>query len=67
MTFRIFHVSADGVASPVYGQDAPERPVQSASARTAPVKNTSPEWEELRERLRQQTTPKPSRKTWLGR
>ena len=78
MTFRIFQVSADGVALPVYDQNAPDKHVATAAAtasdatasgataRTAPVEVTSAEWDELRERLRRQASPKPVRKSVLG-
>ena len=79
MSFRIFQVSADGVAWPVSDKNASDRSVPTtiaaaptasgtatAGARTVPVENTV-EWAELRERLRQQTPPKPSRKSWRGR
>ena len=67
-------MSADGVASPVYDHDTPEKPVptstapaaNAATSRLAPVQNTSAEWDELRERLRQQANPKPARKSLLG-
>jgi hypothetical protein len=72
MTFRIFQVSSDGIASPVYSNDQDAAPSVTASdsdsgakARRIPFESHSEEWHELRERLRQQTT-KPPRKTWLG-
>jgi hypothetical protein len=72
MTFRIFQVSSDGIASPVYDNDhdaaapiTPSTPNSGATARSIQFESHSAEWHELRERLRQQTT-KPARKTWLG-
>ena len=75
MTFRIFQVSADGVALPVYDPNTPEKSAATsaatasgaiASGASAPVEDTSAEWDELRERLRQQAKPRPGRKSVLG-
>jgi hypothetical protein len=68
MTFRIFQVTTDGVASAVYEQNAsPDPPAVTTVSRVGPAESTSAEWQELRERLRQQPTTKSARKSWLGR
>jgi hypothetical protein len=65
MTFRIFQVSSDGVANPVYREgEAPggaRTPVAQQEAAAAA------EWQRLRERLRADAATPPSRTGWLSR
>ena len=71
MSIRIFQVSEDGIAAPVYHHDVAPPPTAVPSAAAADAQpviagTDSAEWQELRERLRAQTTKKPARRSVLG-
>jgi hypothetical protein len=66
MTFRIFQVTSDGVASPVYRdvdarRDGPPAVVAQEAATAAE------EWQRLRQRLREEAATPPPRSGRLAR